>query len=354
MLGESSSVRGCLHWLGCVIGMFIPTALAVLPEGEPDTHSSIPKCLGTPLSSKVVVMPWPQGPLEPRQAAGLPSCLIWTGQALSLGRARWERTSCPKATSLLCCWGQGLGMGMCWGLAAFLVWKENTPFPGMLFVSHGQTQALPVGLRGAKPCTCAHSVTVPLKCPLSWSWQFPGCVHSSLLSVPILPPWIRAGGQDTGQGSRFERQQGAAPGFLAAQFCSSGSFRASGMPGGDGGGVTVVMTELLSSANLGRAVRSAIDLGSLRWQVACPDPDSPRSRPLICLFRRTWVVTMSNRAVKSNSGCASPQDYLESFSTWFGPWGIEMLQLSVVPAGAALNAQRLFKLDFQAPVGFSA
>lgn len=160
-----------------------------------------PKCLGDPSEQQwLVAQPWPQGPPEPRQAVGLLSCLAWTGRALSLG-LRWERTSCPKATSLLCCWGQGLGMGMCWDLAAFLVWKENTPFPGMLFVSHGQTRALPVGLRGAKPCTCVHSVTVLLECPLSW--QFPGCVHPSLLPVPILPPQDQSWGPRHWPGLQF-------------------------------------------------------------------------------------------------------------------------------------------------------
>lgn len=30
---------------------------------------------------------------------------------------------------------------MCWGLAAFLGWKENSPFLGMLFVSHGRSSS---------------------------------------------------------------------------------------------------------------------------------------------------------------------------------------------------------------------
>lgn len=172
MLGESSSVRGCLHWLGCVLGVFVPTAQAGLPEGSQTAehrHSPGPKCWGTPLSSEVVALPWPQGPPEPPQAAGLLSCLAWTGRALSLGGARWERTSCPKATSLLCCWGQGLGMGMCWGLAAFLVWKENTPFPGMLFVSHGQTRGAQRGqtlyLCALFPCAAQMSFILVLAAP---------------------------------------------------------------------------------------------------------------------------------------------------------------------------------------------
>lgn len=35
-LGESGSVRGCLRWPGSVLGVFIPTAQALLPERKPD------------------------------------------------------------------------------------------------------------------------------------------------------------------------------------------------------------------------------------------------------------------------------------------------------------------------------
>lgn len=114
------------------------------------------------------------GRLEPSPAAGLLSCLAGPhparpGRAHSLGRAGWEQTSCPKATSPLCRWGQGLGTGMCWGLAAFLVWKENTPFPGMLFVSHAPSLSAACGARRGQtllwgalsPCL----LTVLLKCP---------------------------------------------------------------------------------------------------------------------------------------------------------------------------------------------
>lgn len=60
-------------------------------------------------------------------------------------------------------------MGMCWGLAAFLGWKENTPLPGMLFVSHEPSLTTARGARrGQILCSGALSpclLTALLKCP---------------------------------------------------------------------------------------------------------------------------------------------------------------------------------------------
>lgn len=103
-------------------------------------------------------------------------------------------------------------------------------------------------LRGQTLCLCA-------LCHCAGKISFILVLAVPRLCAPISTlssrPGIRAGSQDIGLGCRFERQQRAAPCFLAAQFCSSGSFRASEMPGDDGGGLIVGRTELLGSANLG-------------------------------------------------------------------------------------------------------
>lgn len=109
--------------------------LSLPPPARSPLHYKLP---GDPTEQRwLVAVSQPQGSPEPSTRAALlpllPPRLSQMGS--QPWPARWDQTLCRKATSLLCCWGQGLGTGMCWGLAAFLGWNENIPLPGVVFVS---------------------------------------------------------------------------------------------------------------------------------------------------------------------------------------------------------------------------
>lgn len=306
------------------------------PKILPSCTLSLPPPSRSPLRYKLdgdpteqrwlVAVSQPQGPPEPStRAALLPPCLSQTGSQPWPGG--WDQTLCRKATSPLCCWGQGLGTGMCWGLAAFLGWNENIPLPGMVFVSHGWSPSAARGAqRGQTLCSGALSpcLLTGLKCPLSWSWLSPGCVHPSLLSGPILHLWDQSWGPRDWPGLWVQELAGSSsPSLSSWVLFPSHLLKALGLqgclPGGHSGEDGAARAQQTSAKLLALPLTLHLCVG--------------RSCVLIpaALCRGPSFVTQgsSGRCVSSKPGC----EILRWPGKLGSPWGLRCpgCQLSQLP-----------------------